>query len=399
MTHTVGVVGLGYVGLPLALICAKEGDQVYGIDINQEHIDSLIGEAENNLDLDYKSLRILVNQRKLILTSDFSVIRNCNIVIICVPTPLYEFNHKPNLEYLEKAILSLANHLKPGTLIILESTVATGTTRNFVIPTIIRSSKLEVSNIDVVYSPERIDPMNKVWTIRNTPKLIAGLNKKSEQRAIQFYGRFIENLVSCKSLEIAETAKLLENSFRLVNISLINELSIFCEKIGIEVNEVVSSASTKPYGFIPFYPSLGAGGHCIPVDPIYLANRAKEVNAPIKLIELSHEINQNTPSHFVNRIELKLNGLTGKKILIIGVAYKPNISDVRETPVKALVSQLRAKGAVVSWHDNYVREWDGETSVELDSNYDLAFLATQHEGVDLKKLGDTPLIYASRSLS
>ena len=199
-------------------------------------------------------------------------------------------------------------------------------------------------------------------------------------------------------VEVAETAKLLENSFRLINISFINELSIFCQKLGININDVISAASTKPYGFMPFYPSIGIGGHCIPVDPLYLANKAKEVGAPTKMIELADRINQEMPGYFVGRAEAKIGGLKGKKVLVIGVSYKPNIADVRETPVDALVLGLKNKGAQVSWHDDLVKEWNGEKSVALSNKYDLAILATPHDYLDLTKLGDVPILNTRGSI-
>jgi UDP-N-acetyl-D-glucosamine dehydrogenase len=250
----------------------------------------------------------------------------------------------------------------------------------------------------LAFSPERIDPMNTNWTVKNTPKLVAGLTPEAATKAKEFYSKFIDQVDVCDSLEVAETAKLLENSFRLVNISFINEVAMFCQKIGIDINDVIKAASTKPYGFMPFYPSVGVGGHCIPVDPLYLAEAANKVDAPTRFIELADEINLGMPTYFVDRASNILGGLRDKKILVIGVAYKPNVADVRETPVQALIAGLREQGAEVSWHDNLVQRWNGEASVDLSDSYDLAILATPHSYLDLKKLGKLQILNTRSSL-
>jgi UDP-N-acetyl-D-glucosamine dehydrogenase len=255
-----------------------------------------------------------------------------------------------------------------------------------------KESGLSRDQFLVAYSPERIDPMNKKFTIKNTPKLVAGLTVEAAVMAKEFYSNFIDQVDVCDSLEVAETAKLLENSFRLVNISFINELAMFCQKIGIDVNDVIKAASTKPYGFMPFYPSVGVGGHCIPVDPLYLAQAARAVGAPSRFIELADEINLGMPTYFVGRASEMLGGLKDKKVLVIGVSYKPNVADVRETPVEALISGLKKSGAVVSWHDDLVKRWNGESSVALGSGFDLAILATPHDYLDLSLLGNVPVL-------
>jgi UDP-N-acetyl-D-glucosamine dehydrogenase len=280
----------------------------------------------------------------------------------------------------------------------VESTIEPGTCRNILLPILLEESGLKLGDFELAYSPERIDPTSKKWCITNTPKLVAGLTEISTNRARDFYGKFIELITICSSLEIAETAKLLENSFRLVNISFINELAIFCQKIGIDISEVISAAATKPYGFMPFYPSIGVGGHCIPVDPIYLANAAKAVGAPSRFIELADQINQEMPGYFVGRAEEKLGGLKAKKVLVVGVSYKPNVADVRESPVKALITGLKQKGAQVFWHDDLVKEWNGEKSVTLSSDFDLAIIATPHDYIDLTKLGNVPILNTRGSI-
>jgi UDP-N-acetyl-D-glucosamine dehydrogenase len=267
-----------------------------------------------------------------------------------------------------------------------------------IIPLIKSVSKFGDEDFTVAFSPERVDPLNDTWGIQNTPKLLSALTEDGYRLAFNFYSKFVNTIIKCDSVEVAETAKLLENSFRLINISFINEISIFCQKLGIEVNQVIEAAATKPFGFMPFYPSVGVGGHCIPVDPIYLATAAKSIGVPTRLIDLADQINQEMPGYFVGRAEEKIGGLNDKKVLVIGVSYKPNIADVRETPVEALILGLRDKGAEVFWHDDLVKEWNDERSVDLSNVYDLAIIATPHAYLDLTKLGDVPILNTRGSI-
>jgi len=391
LKNSVVIVGLGYVGLPLAIAAANSGSNVIGIDLNHEKVANINSGISPVEDITDNTILDLVERGLLNAQSDFLQVEKAEVVLICVPTPLTS-EYKPDLSYLESAATSISAHLSKGTLIILESTVAPGTTRDFLVPLIQKNSRIDMTELDIVFSPERIDPLNQKWNLKNTPKIVSGLTLKSRQRAIEFYSKFIDNLIECETLEVAETAKLLENSFRLINISFINELSIFCQKLGIDVNAVISSASTKPYGFMPFYPSIGIGGHCIPVDPLYLANKAKEIGAPTKIIDLADRINQEMPGYFVGRAEEKIGVLKGKKVLVIGVSYKPNVADVRETPVESLIVGLKQRGAQVSWHDDLVKEWNGEKSVALSSDFDLAIIATPHDYLDLKKLGNVSIL-------
>ena len=391
------VIGLGYVGLPVAVAAAKSGLFVVGIDLNIEKIKSLNSGVSPIEDIDHAQIQELISNGSFSASSDFSEIRDANIVLICVPTPLLK-NQIPDLSMVEVAARSMSEYLMEGSLVILESTVAPGTTRNFLAPLIKSEAKVSHNGMQLAFSPERIDPSNKNWNLKNTPKLVAGLTNDSKKRAVQFYSRFVDEVIECESLEIAETAKLLENSFRLINISFVNELLKLCFKLGIEVSKVIQAAATKPYGFMPFYPSIGVGGHCIPVDPIYLSSKALEVAAPIQLIEVASQINKSMPQYFVLRAEDMLGKLQGKRILIVGVAYKPNVSDIRETPVASLLLGLRQKGARVSWHDDLVKEWNGEKSVALGSDYDLAILATPHDYLDLIALGDVPILNTRESI-
>lgn len=396
LKQKVAIIGLGYVGLPLAVAAANSNFLVSGVDANEMKVLGVNNGVSNIEDIADSDLKKLVFDGVLTASTDFSVIKEVQIVLICVPTPLTP-DQKPDMTYVKRATESVASHLSEDTLVILESTVSPGTTRNLIAPMLAQFSGLKPSQIHVAFSPERIDPSNKTWGVKNTPKLVAGLSKEAGTRAIDFYSSFIDEVIRCDSLEVAETAKLLENSFRYVNISFINEFFIFCQKLGVDVNEVIKAAATKPYGFMPFYPSIGVGGHCIPVDPLYLSNKARELGAPTRFIDLADQINQEMPGYFVGRAEEKLGGLKDKRILVVGVSYKPNVADVRETPVTALISELKSKGAQVSWHDDLVSEWNNEKSVELTVGYDLAILATPHAYIDLKKLGET-LILDTRGL-
>ena len=388
----VSVVGQGYVGLPLALSSAESGNKTFGIDINLEKIKLLNSGKSIIEDISDEQISKALKSNQYVPTQNFEeAIQNSTVILICVPTPL-STNHKPDLDILNSAAKEVGKNLKAGMLVIIESTIQPGTTRNLVVPILEKESGLKKEQFLVAFSPERIDPMNKKFTIKNTPKLVAGLTPEAAVKAKEFYSKFIDQVDVCESLEVAETAKLLENSFRLVNISFINELAMFCQKIGIDVNDVIKAASTKPYGFMPFYPSVGVGGHCIPVDPLYLAEAAREAGAPVRFIELADEINLGMPTYFVGRASEMLGGLKDKKVLVIGVSYKPNVADIRETPVEALISGLKKSGAVVNWHDDLVKSWNGESSVVLGSGFDLAILATPHDYLDLSLLGNTPLL-------
>jgi UDP-N-acetyl-D-glucosamine dehydrogenase len=385
------VIGQGYVGLPLAMAACEAGYTVYGFDTDLKKIESLKSSQSVTEDVESSKLGKFLYEKRYTPTTNTSVISDSEIILLCVPTPL-DKQKKPDLSALITATKTVAKNLNKGSLVIVESTIEPGTCRDIINPLLIKDSGLQNSDFELAYSPERIDPTNKIWNISNTPKLVAGLTPNAMQRAYLFYTKFIDSVFQCSSFEVAESAKLLENTFRFVNISMINEISIFCQKLGIDVREVIQAAATKPYGFMPFYPSIGVGGHCIPVDPLYLSNRAREIGAPTRFIDLADQINQEMPGYFVGRAEEKLGGLTDKKVVVIGISYKPNVADVRETPVFALIKGLKAKGAQVSWHDDLVQEWNDEKSVELKTGFDLAIIATPHTNLDLTKLGDTPVL-------
>ena len=397
MKNRIAVVGLGYVGLPLAVAAANSNFFVLGLDSDELKVNGINKGITNIEDVADLGLVKLVTQKILTASTDFSEINQIKIILICVPTPLTE-DHKPDLTHIKMAVKSIAPYLSEDTLVILESTVSPGTTRNLIAPLLARLSGLKLSQFHIAFSPERIDPSNKTWGIKNTPKLVAGLSQEACTRAINFYSNFVDEVIKCESLEVAETAKLLENTFRFVNISMINEVSIFCQKLGIDVLEVIKAAATKPYGFMPFHPSVGVGGHCIPVDPLYLLNKAEEIGAPTRFIDLADQVNKEMPGYFVGRAEEKLGGLLNKKVLVVGVSYKSNVEDVRETPVSALIKGLKVKGAQVAWHDDLVKEWNGEKSVALSDEYDLAIIATPHTYLDLTKLGDMPILNTRGSI-
>lgn len=397
MIERVAVVGQGYVGLPVALAAATNGYFVVGIDTNQNKISNLkngIAEIEG---VDSQELKSLVSRNSYLPSTDYSIIHDSDVILICVPTPL-DTRDNPNLSFLVEATKSVGKYLKRGSLVIIESTVAPGTTREILTPILERESGLSREDFFVSFSPERIDPLNKTWNIKNTPKVVAGLNDKACDIAIDFYSKFIDQTIRCESLEVAETSKLLENSFRLINISFINEMAIFCNKFGIDVNHVIAAAATKPYGFLPFYPSIGIGGHCIPVDPVYLAAKAREIGASADFIDLATRINNTMPEFFVKRAEDILGDLQGRKILVIGVSYKPNVADTRETPVESLLLHLRKREAIVSWHDELVKEWNNERSVPISEEFDLVILATPHDYIDLTQVGKTPILNTRGSI-
>ena len=394
---SVVVFGQGYVGLPLALAAVKSGFRVTGLDNNAERVFQITEGISPVEDITNEQLSTALKSGNFRVTTDPTFDSDVKVICICVPTPL-DSNHKPDLTALDKAVTTAGKSLKPGMLVIVESTISPGTTRNMLLPILIKTSGLFEKEFHLAYSPERIDPLNNEWNIKNTPKLVAGLTDQAAKLAQEFYAKFIDQVVICPTLEVAETAKLLENSYRLINISFINEISMFCQKIGVDINEVVKAASTKPYGFMPFYPSVGVGGHCIPVDPIYLSDAAKSAGAASRFIDLADEINQAMPSYFVERAKQIIGGVKSKKILIIGLSYKPNVADVRESPVISLIEQLQKAGAEVSWHDELVKSWNGQESTPISAGFDLAIIATPHDYLELSALKDVPILNTRSSI-
>jgi UDP-N-acetyl-D-glucosamine dehydrogenase len=391
MKTKIGVIGQGYVGLPLALAAASAGFAVSGVDSDLEKVLQINSGNSPIEDISNEEISLLIKTDSYRCLTHVDITFDAEVILICVPTPLNS-GHQPDLSYLRSAVETAGKVLKQGGLVVIESTIQPGTTRDVIVPILEKVSGLSRDQFLVAYSPERIDPANKIWQVSNTPKLVAGLTDEAAQKAKDFYSKFINQIDICDSLEVAETAKLLENAFRLINISFINELAIFCQKIGVDINDVIKAAATKPYGFMPFYPSVGVGGHCIPVDPLYLASAAKEAGAPTRFIDLADQINLEMPSYFVSRADEILGGLKGKKVLVIGVAYKPNVADVRETPVAALITGLEKSGASVAWHDDLVKTWNNQSSSPVTDQYDLAIIATPHDYIQLSNLGNTPIL-------
>jgi UDP-N-acetyl-D-glucosamine dehydrogenase len=391
------IVGQGYVGLPLALAASNCGYTVIGIDNNAEKVYQISKGVSPVEDISDEELKLAIQSGKYRATGNIDASQGTNLICICVPTPLDQ-DHRPDLGALVAAVTTVGKNLTPGMLVIIESTISPGTTRKLLLPILVETSGLSEKEFHLAYSPERIDPLNKEWNIKNTPKLVAGLTDQAAKLAQEFYSKFVDQVVICPTVEVAETAKLLENSYRLVNISFINELSIFCQKMAIDINEVVKAAATKPYGFMPFYPSVGVGGHCIPVDPIYLSEAAKSAGAGSRFIDLADEINQAMPSYFVERAKQIIDGVKSKKILVIGLSYKPNVADVRESPVISLIEQLRKSGAEVFWHDELVKSWNGQESTPISSDFDLAIIATPHDYLELSALKDVPILNTRSSI-
>jgi UDP-N-acetyl-D-glucosamine dehydrogenase len=371
------------------------GHEVIGFDLNNAVVTSLNNGTSHVEDISDKDLSIAIRSGKYLASSDPKQLEDVDIAIIAVPTPLSE-DRLPDLTFVESASEILGKHSNKAALIINESTSYPGTLRNVIAPIVQRHSKL---NHLFAISPERVDPGNAKWGIRNTPRLFAGMTPEAGKKTAEFYSSFCDEIIEVSSPEVAESAKLFENTFRQVNIALVNELSLICNKLGISAHEVLEAASSKPYGFMKFTPGIGVGGHCIPVDPSYLAFAAKNVGAEAKFIEMANEVNLSMPRELIKRIKQD-NGeiLSGKMVVVYGIAYKPNISDTRESPVEPLIKGLRDKGAIVEWHDDLVGKWNGEKSVALGANYDLAILATPHDYFDLSKLGNVPILDTRGSL-
>jgi len=383
----VAIVGQGYVGLPLAMAVVDAGHSVTGIDLDELIVNKIRMGLSPIKDVEDVTISHASKSGQYKISTSFESIQESNVVVICVPTPLDQLR-KPDHSFLVNALDSIAKRLQPGTLIINESTVSPGTTRGLIKGTLDKAGV----PYELAYSPERIDPANKRWTVTNTPKLVAGLSPTATQRAVEFYKTFVDSVTVGSSPEVVETAKLLENSFRLINISFVNEIAQFCEAMGIDVREVVDAAATKPYGFMPFYPGAGVGGHCIPVDPSYLVSKAQELGVPTRFIDLANDLNRSLATYFTGVATGILGELAGKKIVVVGVAYKPEVADVRETPAEGLIKELRARGADVKWHDELVQEWNGESSVALSSDFDLAILVNPHSNTDLKALASTRIL-------
>jgi len=395
--ETVGIIGLGYVGLPLAVNFAEAGVNTLGFDKNPEKVD-MINHGDNYIgDIRDAVLRnVVVDKHLLEATIDFSRIKECDALLICVPTPLDKFR-KPDMSYIESACIEIGRHMKPGTFICLESTTYPTTTENFMLPIIERESNLDAGkDFWMAYSPERVDPGNVNFHTRNTPKIIGALTEDGLEIGIKLYSKAIETLHPVSSPRVAEMVKILENTYRLVNISLINELALLSGKMDINIWEVIEAAKTKPFGFQAFYPGPGIGGHCIPLDPFYLEHIAKQYNFDLSMIHAAGHIDMRMPHYMYIKIATALNrhkkSVNGSNILFLGVAYKPNINDERESPALHIMDIVAYKGGEVSYNDPYIpavttHEGRSYNSVELTQEAieaaDCVVLTTNHSSYDL----------------
>jgi UDP-N-acetyl-D-glucosamine dehydrogenase len=392
-SKTVAIIGQGYVGLPLAIAVTSSGWNVIGIDVNGKTVTNLNLGQSHIEDISDLELQKVLSANLYRASVDFNDVSAADVVVICVPTPLNN-QREPDLAFLSSAVTAVAPHLKKDVLLISESTSYPGTVRDVVKGLISNMRDDKGADILLASAPERVDPGNEKYNHKNTPRLVSGLTTEATKKAAEFYRSFTETVIEVSSPEVAETAKLLENTFRQVNIALVNEVAIISRALGIDVREVIEAANSKPYGFMKFTPGAGVGGHCIPVDPSYFSWRAKQVGAQARFIDLANEVNDQMPKYVSDRL-LKLIGkpATGLNLLICGVAYKPGVGDVRETPADGVAEYLLSLGARISWHDPLVESWRGQERSLLTEKYDGAIVVTPQPGMDLSALvaADTPI--------
>ena len=384
--QNLAIIGQGYVGLPLAMAAIDAGWSVIGVDNFAAKVAQINAGSSPVEDISDAQLQAALSSSAYKATTEFSDVANASVITICVPTPLDE-KREPDLTLLRSAATGIAPYVSNETLVVSESTSYPGTLRDVIIP-IINSAKPATSpTIYFASAPERVNPGDPVWNQKNTPRLVGAINSESQIKALAFYESICDVAVSVSTPEIAEAAKLLENTFRLVNIALVNEFNQICSTAGINVHEVIDAASTKPYGFMPFRPGVGVGGHCIPVDPLYLTWWAKQNGSKAQLVESADSINHLMPKYVAQRaLGLVDSNIQNPKVLILGVAYKPGVGDVRETPVSELRTYLISQGADVAWHDPLVPDWEGSKSVDLGWHCDVAILATKQPGMNFDQL-------------
>ncbi len=372
----VAIIGQGYVGLTIAVGAAGAGHPVVGFDLNNDLITQLNAGHSHIEGISDADLADVIANKSYEASSDASVLGGSDVVVIAVPTPL-DGQRNPDLSFVHAATDLISKHVKSPALIVNESTSYPGTLRNEI--------AVRIAGVDHLYasSPERVDPGNAQWGTKNTPRLIGGLTPAAVAKAKEFYGSFCDSIIEVSSPEVAEAAKIFENTFRQVNIALVNEFAQIADALGISGREVLDAAATKPYGFMPFSPGPGVGGHCIPVDPSYLAHVANQVGVPATFIKRANEVNLAMPAYVVKRVVAGNGGsIKGKKVLVIGVSYKSNVADTRETPAAAVIDLLREQGATVDWHDDLVGSWRGETTSPI-AGADIAVVVTKHDGVDV----------------
>jgi UDP-N-acetyl-D-glucosamine dehydrogenase len=413
-TAKVAVVGLGYVGLPLAVVFAEAGFDVVGIEPDDKKIDTIRRGESYVQDVESNAISKLTKSGKFWVTKDFSVLDSVQAVSICVPTPLRKTGD-PDLSFILDATNDLANHVHPGMVIVLESTTYPGTTREILLPHLGEKRGLEVGkDFFLAFSPERVDPGRKDWTTYNTPKVVGGITPACTQVATFWYQQALQTVVPVSSTEVAEMTKLLENTFRMINIGLVNEMAIMCDRLGVDVWEVIEAAATKPFGFMKFTPGPGLGGHCIPIDPLYLSWKLRGLQYSARFIELASEINTGMPRYVVNKIQDALNdnckSVKGSRVLILGAAYKPDIDDLRESPALDVIGLLKQKDAIVSYHDPYIPhiqhdDWELNSITDLmpaTQEVDCVVVITNHSCYDYasilesaKLIVDTRNVFAS----
>lgn len=393
----IGIIGLGYVGLPLAMAFAKKGFKVWGIDVDKDRVTRLKKGQSYILDLDPSDIVALQKDGSLIITSDVSRINKLDAVIICVPTPLLK-TKEPDVSFIVSAAEMIKKHMKRGQIVVLESTTYPGTTDEVVLPILESTGFKEGKGFYLAFSPERIDPGNTKYFVTNIPKIVGGLSKKSTEITAVLYKQIIDKVLPVSSAKAAEMTKLLENTFRIVNLGLINELTLMCDKLGMNIWEVVEAAKTKPYGFMPFYPGPGVGGHCIPIDPLYLSWKAREKGFETRFINLASEVNGQMPHYVVEKIVDNLNrfkkALKNAKVLICGVAYKKDVQDLRESPAFEIIDILKNHEANIFYYDPYFPylKIDGIDlkCVKFDQktlkSFDCIVVVTDHSNVDYQFL-------------
>jgi UDP-N-acetyl-D-glucosamine dehydrogenase len=396
---TAGVIGLGYVGLPLCVEMAREGVRVIGFDVNQGVVDGINAGLSHIQDVPTAEVAEYRQRGLLEATADMARLAECDVISVCVPTPLSK-TRDPDVSYIIAATDSVAGALRPGQLIVLESTTYPGTTRDVMQPALEAGGLRAGEDFYLCFSPERVDPGNEVWQTKNTPKVLGGVSARCTAVGQAFYERFIDTVVPVSSAEAAELTKILENTFRAVNIALVNETALIAERLGVDVWEVIEAAATKPFGFMKFTPGPGLGGHCIPVDPHYLSWKMRTLDYRTRFIELASEINAEMPSFVVGKVRQALNAhrksVNGSRILVLGVAYKKDIDDVRESPALDVLTLLAADGADVVYHDPFIPRISHEahawSSVDLTDEIleecDAVVLVTDHTAFDLRQIMD-----------
>ena len=398
--RNVSIIGQGYVGLPLAMAAVAAGWDVVAIEKSADRVAQLNSGISSVEDVSNEVLAAAVASGRYLATGDYAALAKSAVVVICVPTPL-DGKREPDLTLLENAVKSIAPHLADETLIVNESTSYPGTLRDVIVPMLQSAKSASAKNLYFASAPERVNPADAKWNMKNTPRLVGGIDAKSQELALNFYGSICDEVVATSSPEVAEAAKLLENTFRMVNISLVLELAQVFNKAGLDINEVIDAAATKPYGYLPFRPSVGIGGHCIPVDPLYLTWWSNQQGASSALVEKADQISREMPSYIAQRaMALIGSAVVNPKILVLGVAYKPRVSDTRETPVNDLVSQLQKLGAEVACHDPLLSQYDGAQLVDASWKCDLAILATNQPGIDFSYLrsSETSILDCTNSL-